>query len=129
GLQPAGCAKQTENDSCNYHVKQQAKIVESGVRNHSDWASRSPSTLAFAVSGKASRNTKLRGNMYTGSRSASCCRSDCVSSKSDPSVWLLSTTKAASDWTAPFLITGVTTASLIEDKARRFASTSPGSMR
>ena len=42
---------------------------------------------------------------------------------------LLSTTKAASDWVVPFLITGATTASLTRASARRFASTSPSSMR
>src|SRR4029453_6325462 len=126
---PACFAKQTQNERRNYGVKQQAKIREIGVGNHSDWASRARSTLPFAVNGKESRKTNLRGNMYTGNRSASCRRSDCVSSKCDASVWLLSTTKAASDWEAPFLITGITTASLTEGNARRFASTSPSSMR
>src|SRR5581483_1075805 len=126
---PACFAKQTQNECRNDRVKQQPKIREIGVGNHSDWASRARSTLPFAVSGKASRKTNLRGNMYTGSRSASCRLSVCVRSKCDASVWLLSTTKAASDWTAPSLITGVTTASLTEGNARRFASTSPGSIR
>src|SRR5438132_10515833 len=119
---PAGFAKQPQNERRNCRVKQQSKICKIGVRNHSDWASRARSALPFAVSGKASRNTNLRGNMYAGSCSPSCRRSDCVSSKCDALVRPLSTTKAASDWAAPFLITGITTASLTDAKASRFAS-------
>src|SRR5205823_8024101 len=92
---PASFTKQPQNERRNCRVKQQSKIGKIGVWNHSDWASRARSTLPFAVSGKTSRKTNLRGNMYTGSRSASCRRSDCVNSKCDLSVWPLSTTKAA----------------------------------
>src|SRR5205814_10280321 len=103
---PTGFAKQPQNQRRNGRVEQQSKIGKIGVWNHSDWASRARSTLPFAVSGNASRKTNVRGNMYTGSRSASCRRSDCVNSKCDLSVWPVSTTKAARDLAAPFYITG-----------------------
>src|ERR1700757_889524 len=94
---PAGAAEQTEDHCRHCYVKQQYEVGEIRVGNHSDLASAARSTLPLAVMGNASRNTNLRGNMYTGNRSPSSLRRLCASLKSDVSVRVNNATKAVSD--------------------------------
>src|SRR5207248_9348279 len=126
---PAGAAEKTEDHCRHCYVKQQHEVNKIRVGNHSDLASAARSTLPLAVMGNASRKTNLRGNMYTGRRSPSWLRRLCASLKSDVSFRANNVTKAVSDWAAPFFIKGITTASRTVGSARRFASTSPSSMR
>src|SRR4029077_3603119 len=126
---PARAAEQTENHCRHCYVKQQDEVGEIRVGNHSDLASAARSTLPLAVIGNALRKTSFRGNMYAGRRSPSWLRRLWASLKSDVSFRADNVTKAVSDWAAPFLITGITTASRTLGSARRFASTSPSSMR
>src|SRR5215475_14635394 len=91
---PTGATEQTENDCRHCYVKQQHEIGEIRVGNHSDLASAVRSTLPLAVSGNASRNTNLRGNMYAGRRSPSWFRSLRANSKCDALSRPANTTKA-----------------------------------
>src|SRR6478736_9761530 len=126
---PAGAAEHTENHCRHCYVKQQHEVGEICVGNHNDLANAARSTLPLAVMGNVSTKINLRGNMYTGRRSPSWLRRLCASLKSDVSFRANNVTRAVSDWSAPLLITGTTTASCTIGSARRFASTSPSSMR
>src|SRR6266403_5087405 len=97
GPAPACAAEHTEDHCRHCYVKQQHKVGEICVGNHSDLASAARSTLPLAVMGNASRKTNLRGNMYTGNRSPSSPRRLCASLKSDVSFRANNVTKAVSD--------------------------------